>query len=303
MRIVHVAPEAREIPPTAWGGVGQAVWDLKLALEKHGHEVLIINSQDRSYTLETITRFQPHFVHIHTDIRIDLYREIQVPCAITSQFPYIDRLRFYTPAYARTSCLYSKIQPNVFCVSERIRGVYRNFNGIPEHKLFLTPNGVNLDCFEISDNPRYPDRSIYLGKIHRRKRQHLFQGIRSLWFAGGLVRTYEEFDPSVRYLGEWNKEILFSSLTHYGNLVLLSSGEAHALVCMEALASGLGLVVSEWATANLDSSKKFISVIPEKKIRDTRLRRIRRSSRTGSILSATDRTSGSMHSLSARTML
>jgi hypothetical protein len=37
---------------------------------------------------------------------------------------------------------------------------------------------------------------------------------------------------------------------------------------MEALASGLGLVVSEWATANLDTTRKFISVISEKKIRD-----------------------------------
>jgi hypothetical protein len=37
---------------------------------------------------------------------------------------------------------------------------------------------------------------------------------------------------------------------------------------MEALAAGLGLVLSEWATANLDTTKKFISVISEKRIRD-----------------------------------
>ena len=37
---------------------------------------------------------------------------------------------------------------------------------------------------------------------------------------------------------------------------------------MEALAAGLGVVVSEFATANLDLDKEFITVIPEKKISD-----------------------------------
>jgi hypothetical protein len=37
---------------------------------------------------------------------------------------------------------------------------------------------------------------------------------------------------------------------------------------MEALAAGLGLVISEWATANLDLDKDFITVIPESKIID-----------------------------------
>ena len=36
----------------------------------------------------------------------------------------------------------------------------------------------------------------------------------------------------------------------------------------KALAAGLGVVVSEFATANLDLNKEFITVIPEKKISD-----------------------------------
>ena len=57
-------------------------------------------------------------------------------------------------------------------------------------------------------------------------------------------------------------------MTDYGNLVLLSDGEAHPLVCMEALAAGLGVVVCEWGKANLDIDKEFITVIPESKIND-----------------------------------
>ena len=76
------------------------------------------------------------------------------------------------------------------------------------------------------------------------------------------------FDQSKNYLGEWEKDYLYDNLTDYGNLVLLSDGEAHSLVIMEAFAAGLGVVVSQWATANLDLSKEFITVIPEDKVDD-----------------------------------
>jgi glycosyltransferase involved in cell wall biosynthesis len=71
-------------------------------------------------------------------------------------------------------------------------------------------------------------------------------------------------------LGEWKKEYLYEHLTDYNNLVLLSDGEAHPLVCCEALVAGLGLVLSEYAAANLDLSKPFITVIPDNKLNDVK---------------------------------
>ena len=90
--------------------------------------------------------------------------------------------------------------------------------------------------------------------------------IRDRYFAGNIADN--RFNQQKNYLGEWTKEHLYANLTNYGNLVLLSDGEAHSLVIMEALAAGLGVVVSEFATANLDLDKEFITVIPEKKISD-----------------------------------
>ena len=87
-----------------------------------------------------------------------------------------------------------------------------------------------------------------------------------LWYAGNLADN--NFDRNKNYLGEWQKETLYKELTDYGNLVLLSDGEAHPLVCMEAFCAGLGVVVCEWGKANLDLDKEFITVIPEKKIND-----------------------------------
>ena len=92
----------------------------------------------------------------------------------------------------------------------------------------------------------------------------MFQDISSLYYAGNIEDG--RFNTTKNYLGEWDKKDLYNNLTHFANLVLLSDGEAHALVCMEALSAGLGLVISEWASANLDTNKEFITVIPEDKI-------------------------------------
>ena len=87
-----------------------------------------------------------------------------------------------------------------------------------------------------------------------------------MYYAGNNADA--RIDTSRNYLGEWSKEQLYKNLTEYGNLVLLSDGEAHPLVCMEALSAGLGVVVTEWGAANLDVTKDFITVIPESKVSD-----------------------------------
>jgi len=69
-------------------------------------------------------------------------------------------------------------------------------------------------------------------------------------------------------LGEWTKDKLYENLTDYGNLVLLSEGEADPLVVKEALIAGLGVVVSECSAANLDRSKPFITIIPNHYLND-----------------------------------
>ena len=51
-------------------------------------------------------------------------------------------------------------------------------------------------------------------------------------------------------------------------MVLLSDGEVHSLSCLEGLMAGLGLVISEFCTANLDTDLPFIDVIPEDRVQD-----------------------------------
>ncbi len=265
MKIVLVGPGIMPIPPTGWGSVEILVWDTKNALEELGHEVYIINTKDYRQIINGINAFVPDFVHVHYDEFIPIMPYIQYPSAITSHFGYLERKEMFG-GYASVAGEFQKIKPNVFCLSEGIEKVYNIMFDIPKESTFVTPNGVNVDRFRVSEDPLHSDRSIYLAKIDYRKRQHLFQGIDSLWFAGNLADN--RFDTDKNYLGEWDKETLYNELTDYGNLVLLSDGEAHPLVCMEALAAGLGVVVCEWGKANLDLDREFITVIPENKIND-----------------------------------
>lgn len=267
MRISIIGPNTL-IPPVGWGAVESLIWDMKLTLEEMGHEIQIINIGDAYQVINMINQFRPDFVHINYDDWISLYEFIQYPCAVTTHFAYIERPELMGGYKQRVFDHFTRIKPNVFGLSEGINKIYNNLAGIPENKLYLNPNGVNSKLFEITDNPKYSDRSIYLAKIDHRKRQFLFQDIQSLWYVGNIAES--RFDTSNNYLGEWTKDVLHKELTQYGNLVLLSDGEAHPLVCPEAFSAGLGVVVSEWATANLDLDKKFISVIPENKINDVK---------------------------------
>ena len=265
MKISIIGPGLMPIPPKGWGAVESLIWDMANALKDLGQEVQIINTTDPNKVLAAIKEFDPDFVHINYDDFIVLYPHIDKPKAMTSHFGYLERPDMMN-GYVNIFNKFQEIRPNVFCLSEGIKNIYKVFSNFPEEKLFVTPNGVNVDAFNFKEEPAHPHRSMYLAKVDYRKRQHLFQNIDSLWFAGNIVD--ERYDTKNNYLGEWTKDQLYKELTDYGNLVLLSDGEAHSLVIMEAFAAGLGVVISEYARANLDLDKKFITLIPEKKIKD-----------------------------------
>ena len=260
MKIAIIGPGIMPIPPTGWGAVEILVWEQKLALEELGHEALIINTQSPVEILQQINGFRPDFVHVQYDDFVEIVPYIQYPCAITSHFGYLEqpnRWDYYGPRVAKK---FADIKPNVFCLSEGIKNTYKSVMGFSDDNLFVTPNGVNLNAFRTTSDPEFPDRSIYLAKIDYRKRQHMFQSIDSLWYAGNNADN--RFDTEKNYLGEWSKDVLHDHLTEYGNLVLLSDGEAHPLVCMEALAAGLGVVVTEWGKETIwmkqrSSSRSF----------------------------------------------
>lgn len=261
---------ATETPPKAWGAIEILVWDYFVFISKYHKDVdfRIFTEHDVS----KINDFNPDYVHIQPESIFHIIPQLFCKnIIITCQWGYLDQIHLGTRA---SDGWYGQIvrtvacnpQWKVFCVSESIRQQYIRFGADPR-SLFVHPNCVNDESFRFTDKPTWPDRSIYLARIEPRKRQHLFQSIESLYFVG----PYENgpFDKTrERWLGEMTKQELYENLTNWGNLVLLSDGEAHALVVAEGLVCGLGVVVSEQASANLDISLPFIDVIPEERVND-----------------------------------
>ena len=266
MKICLIGPGIMPIPPTGWGAVEILIWDYKEVLEKLGHEVIIINTRDQNEIINHCNQIKPDFVHIQYDEywRVCDFIECQ-NVAITSHFGYLDQENRYDGYYNYImSGFISMRKGRIFALSPSIAEVYRK-RGFDNNRIEVVPNGVRDDLFRFDENCEFPERSICLAKIENRKRQYLIQNLDSIYFAGNI--TDDRYNRN-NYLGEWTKPQLYDNLTKYANLVLLSDGEAHPLVCLEAMSAGLGLVISEWATANLNLSLPFIDVIPESKIKD-----------------------------------
>jgi glycosyltransferase involved in cell wall biosynthesis len=192
--------------------------------------------------------------------------------AITSHYGYIEQLHknidhnYYMPIFNGFKLISNSDKCYIFALSQGIKDTYIK-NGMNPDKIYVTPNGAREDLFNFRKDCIKPNESICVGKVENRKRQELIlQYGSNVYFAGNLA-TGIDFNNEW-YLGEWSKETLYSHLTDYANLVLLSNGEADPLVVKEALMAGLGVVISEYATANLDLSQPFISVVSEMQIRN-----------------------------------
>jgi len=267
MKISIIGPGIMSIPPTGWGAVEILIWDYYQELTKLGHDVQIVNNPNQNEIISSIESFKPDFVHCQYDNFYYVLDKLSCPnIAITSHYGYLEA---HFPNYMGYNHIINGFingKFKIFCLSENIKNIYIKL-GIDPHRLYVTPNGARKDLFKFSDSCLFPNKSIFLAKITPRKRQTLVQEIDSLYFAGNKEDGRFNYN-NPNYLGEWSKDVLYDELTNYANLVLLSDGEADPLVTKEALMAGLGLVISEYSTANLDTSLPYIDVIPESKIRD-----------------------------------
>jgi len=272
MKLTIVGPGIMPIPPKGWGACESLIWDYKVFLDKYhpNIQVTIVNIGDQNKIIEEVNALNPDIVHIQYDNHAHLAPRFTCKkVLLTSHFGYLHKNRMHPGDgyYNNIFMTFVKSIGIIACLSPDIADLYRNA-GVPQERLCILPNGANDEIFRYTDTPAFPDRSMYLAKIDYRKRQYVYQNIPNLYFAGNCAEgRFNQSNP--RYLGEWTKSHLYENLTDYANLVLLSDGEAHALVCCEALVCGLGLVISEFATANLDLTRPFIDVIPTPKLNDT----------------------------------
>lgn len=269
MKICIVGPGYKPIPPDGWGAVESVIWDYYVNL-KEDHDITIINNTNLNTVIQEVNSVIYDMVHIMYDDHIIIAPYLKCnKIFYTSHYAYITHPEFETiyKWYFQNIFNYviaykDKIILNV--ISSAISDVYVKY-GFPANKINVLHNGAREDAFKFQLEPSKLNKTIYLAKIEERKKQYVYQILPNIDFVGNYHNS--TFDVSVpNYLGEWKKEILYANLSHYGNLILLSDGEADPLVVKEALICGLGVVVSECASANLDLSKDFITVIPNNQL-------------------------------------
>jgi glycosyltransferase involved in cell wall biosynthesis len=271
MKIALIGPGLMPIPPTSWGAVEILMWNYKIYLEKKGHEVKIYNTKDLSSVKKDIESKDFDIVHLHFDNYLNFFEDIKCKnFFVTSHYGNLPNEKNYEPFY--WNIFYSFLETNhrIIALSPEIKQKYESY-GLSKNKCLVVHNGVESDKFVFNHNCELTDRTIYFGRLEKRKGQHLFcdKAEFNFDFVGNIGDLHNlSFSEDNRYLGAWSKEKVYTDLTKYANMALISYGEAHPLVCMESLSAGLGVVVSEIASANLDTTKEFITVIPDNKIED-----------------------------------
>ena len=262
MKIALIGPGIMPIPPEGWGGVEHLIWNFHNQLKKDGDEVTIINTKDLHKIVNTINTGKFDAVHLHYDQYANIMPYIECDRKmITSHYPYLENPE---PQYEFLYDLLKDSESHIVSLSDRIRDEFIR-RGIDD--VSVLPCGIETDLYSL-DDVVHSDRSIVVGKLEPRKRQAFLQkkGLNIDFIGNNADPSFDIDDPC--YFGEQSKQDIMDNLTSYANMVLLSSGEAHPFVCLEGMAAGLGLVLSEQSTANLDLSQPFITVIPDDKLED-----------------------------------
>lgn len=270
-KICLVGPGIMSIPPKGWGAVEILIWDYYLQLKKMNIDVTIVNKITKNnfeqrninspYIKELINEINSGnytFVHIHYDVLFHIADYLNCKVGLTSHYPYINKKEKHK----------NDMFENIFNIM--INTNHINFMLSEKDKIFLEKygakncymleNGVNKDVFSFYTKPKY-DKTIYLGKISKRKRQHIYCNLKNLDVIGPGGKHLKNWK------GVWSRDEVYKNLSNYGNILLISDGEADPLVIKEALICGLGVVVNETSSKNLKEND-FITIIEESKIND-----------------------------------
>lgn len=273
MKILIVAGGDIPIPPPAWGGIENLIWQQAMVLKNAGHTVHILNKK-RKRTMNALKAMPWRYdvVHLHLDrfagVWVPLSRRFRFSLIVSTHYGYAAFPHKWSEDYRHTV---GEMRPAEYLLvlSPQMKQVFldQGFTGL----IYVLPNGI--DCENMRFAPRSSKQAIVLGRIEKRKQQALITTALETHtiqvdFVGPMNSDAGDFAPNGRnthYLGEWSREQVHHDLTQYACLILLSDGEGHAGVVTEAMAAGLSLVLSPEAAHNLDLTHEWIYIVDRDK--------------------------------------
>jgi glycosyltransferase involved in cell wall biosynthesis len=259
MKFVLIGNGWLPIPPYGWGAVETLIWDTANALRSAGHEVHIVNETKRTNAWERIEELQPDVVHLHNVYFLNPRHLSQYKVYLTCHYSYEGEERRLFREIMETP---NSEKLTVIVLNEDVYNLHKSHGNIR-----IVPNGLDANPFLFSPMCAYPDRTISVASITELKRVPLLFPILSIDFVGLPLEQHIQI-TTPNYKGEWSRETLYSNLTNYANLILISQREAFGIVVVEAMFCGLGIVCSENVAKNFGTRAPWFTVLPEDRITD-----------------------------------
>ncbi len=272
MKVLLVAGGKLPIPPAAWGGVENVIWQQYQYLTRQGHDVSIFNKKGRVWHALMAKPWQYDLVHLHDDGRAKIWAPLQkllrFRLAITTHNGYTAFPDHWHKKYPLTFQKVLQV-PYHLTLSHEIRDLLfvRGYGG----KAWVLPNGIETAAMRFDPGPA-AKQALVLGRVQPRKKQVFLADILQSEPAVTLdligptdLPDFSGNGSNVRYIGPWNRDAVENDLTQYACMVLISDGEAHAGVILEAMAAGLSIVVSPESAHNLDTSFPWVFVVDRDK--------------------------------------
>ncbi|MBC8140447.1 MAG: glycosyltransferase family 4 protein [Armatimonadetes bacterium] len=271
MKILLVSNGSLPIPPPSWGGVENVIWQQQNYLTRAGHDVTVFNEEITMLSVLRAKPWQYDLTHLHFDLGTKFWvpwqKLLKFRLAVTSHYGHAAFPAHWTPKFKKTLRRMIRASHHI-TLSHEIRDMLyeRGYQG----KAWVLPNGIETSAMHFDPVPSKP--ALVLGRVQPRKKQR-FLGDILLGEPGvqvDLIGPTDEPDylgngANVTYLGGWSRDTVHSDLTQYAAMVLISDGEAHAGVLLEAMAAGLSLVVSPESAHNLDTNLPFVFVVDREK--------------------------------------
>ncbi|MCC5629625.1 glycosyltransferase [Nostoc sphaeroides CHAB 2801] len=261
MKIALVAGGYIPAPPLS-NSILTLMQEYKYFLDNLGYEVDIFNDKNVNEVIDKINKNNYDFVHLHAYQFVSQFNQsLKQKYCFSCHNGYFLKKDKWEEDFKQGFQHYLNA-PGIIALSHPTKDVFlqAGYSGYISTQV----NGIDTQKFDFKDQGN--NKAICLGWIQPRKQQKLLAEIINGKIAIDFVGPLDDPDfvegSTTKYLGVWSLKDVYSHLTNYSCLVLISDGEVAPLVVLEAMAAGLSVVVSESASANLHS-KDFIRVLPD----------------------------------------
>lgn len=267
-RLLIIAPGAMGIPTQGWGAVETIIAETLDMYIQGNYQVSLLNSMNLKHW-QKAKKFEFDIILCHSDVHakraLRLWKSI--PVVAVTHYGLAAYPDLWHSSYRRTFESIARCDV-IVCLNPEIKKTFTAL-GVTA-RLITSPNGSEF--IPNVTRLRKPYQFVVLGKVEERKQQfEIYQMSKNteanFIFVGEIVdarvKSLISADPSIAsvFVGEWNRDQLRERLGELGCLVLMSKGEADALVLYEAQLAGLPIVVTKSALGSQSSDLPWVKIL------------------------------------------